>query len=280
MSIEIPIAEVIVEDNIRKAIDDKTISDMAESITQVGVINPITVMDNGNGSYTVIAGHIRLLATKLAGKELIPAVIISNDVSRVQIQLIENIQRKNLSPLDEADAYQKLIDENGCKQDDIVSMVGKSQEYISHSLRLLTLPEEVKDLLTKGSIKRGHAKVIAPLESPEKKVELANMVVKRKLSVRALEDLCTKERERQATTDNPEPAQTGHTFSKAKFNRFVGSINKFTESIKPEELGSIEADQKQKMIDNLKALLEVLEGKGEEQPTEATTTEVAQTEVA
>ena len=150
----------------RKKFDDEHLAFLAESIKEHGVISPILVCKSDNGYYKIIAGERRWRASKLAGKKTIPAIVKDYDQMKVyEVSLIENLQRQDLNPVEEALGYKKLIDDFDLTQDQIAKKLSKSRSSIANSLRLLSLSEEVLGLLENGSISTGHAKILAGIDN-------------------------------------------------------------------------------------------------------------------
>ncbi|KPK42670.1 MAG: hypothetical protein AMJ78_01640 [Omnitrophica WOR_2 bacterium SM23_29] len=171
----------------REVIDPEKQKELMLSIKEKGVIQPVVVRPKGNG-YELIAGERRLRAAKELGFSQLPAVIKDvKDDEALEISLIENIQRQDLNPIEEAQAYQRLIDEFSLNQEQVAQKVGRDRASISNTLRLLRLPEKIKDEIYTGRISMGHAKAILMLESKEAQLELCNKIVKRGLSVREAE---------------------------------------------------------------------------------------------
>lgn len=165
------------------------LEELAESIKSLGVIQPILVRSLGQG-YQIVAGERRFRAAKLAGLTQVPVIIRDlDDRQTLEIALVENIQRQNLNPVEEAKAYDALINEFDISQQDLAERVGKSRSNIANYLRVLKLPEDVLDLLAAGKISMGHAKAIASVKEPAAQINLANKVIKDELSVRQLEDI-------------------------------------------------------------------------------------------
>ena len=188
------------KDQPRKDFDDESISLLADSIATHGVLQPIIVRENRDfvGSYEIIAGERRWRAAKIAGLSEIPAVIIDGDDLKVaQIALVENVQREDLNPVEEAFAYQALIEKFGMTQEQLSKEVGKSRPAIANMLRLIDLPDEVLELLKDGKITNGHARAILGLDDEDKMVMLANRVFERDLSVREVERIVKKLQEEQ-----------------------------------------------------------------------------------
>lgn len=173
----------------RKTFDQAALQDLANSIKEHGVFNPILVRKSVVG-YELIAGERRLRASKLAKMNDIPAIIVDfNDTQMMEISILENIQREDLSPLEEAKAYQQLIEKLNYTQEKLAERIGKSRPYITNSLRLLKLPLSVQDLLNTGKLTNGHARALLAIEDEDRMIELANRVVKENLTVRDIEKL-------------------------------------------------------------------------------------------
>ena len=183
------------KDQPRKYFDDEAIQLLADSIAIHGVLQPIIVRENVlyPDTYEIIAGERRWRAAKMAGLTDIPVVIIDGDDLKIaQVALVENVQREDLNPVEEAFAYQALIDRFGLTQDQLSKEVGKSRSAIANMLRLLDLPDEVLALLKEGKITNGHARAILGLEYEEQMVALAARVVDEDLSVRRVEEIVRK----------------------------------------------------------------------------------------
>lgn len=174
----------------RKVFREAGLAELASSIEQNGVIQPIVVRDAHNGFYSIIAGERRWRAAKIAGLTEIPVVILDVDDARAaQLALIENVQREDLSPLETAQAYRLLMDEYGMTQEEVADKVGKSRPAVANTLGLLSLPDEVKDQLAAGNISEGHARALKGIKDPAKVRRAVAEVVTRGLSVRAAEAL-------------------------------------------------------------------------------------------
>ncbi len=175
----------------RKVFDEKALQELAASIKEHGVFQPIIAKKSIKG-YEIIAGERRVKASRLAGKETIPAIIRDfTDEEMMEIALLENLQRENLNAMEEATAYRKLLQELNITQDELASRIGKSRSHITNMLGLLTLPEEVKNMLLEDKISMSHARVLSKIEDSEKVISLANRVYNEGLNVRILEDLAS-----------------------------------------------------------------------------------------
>ncbi len=172
----------------RHIFDESELHDLSQSIKEHGVLQPVIVRRTGDGVYELIAGERRLRAAKIAGLAAIPALVrLSNDEKSLAIALVENVQRQNLNPMEEARAYSQLTGEFGLKQDELASSMGKSRSTIANFTRLLSLPSEVQDLVEQERISLGHAKVILGINKSEEQVAIAKRVVLENLSVRETE---------------------------------------------------------------------------------------------
>ena len=180
----------------RKKINEQQLSELSASIEAQGVLQPIVVreravQDSQTGiRYEIIAGERRWRAAQLANLETIPAVVKTvSDIDAVAIALIENIQRENLNPLEEANAFQRLIIEYEMTHQEVANSVGRARASISNMLRLLDLPSSVQELLNNSSINMGHARALLSIQDPAMQLEVANLVAEKKLSVRETEKL-------------------------------------------------------------------------------------------
>ncbi len=177
-------------DQPRKTFEREALEVLADSIGAYGVLQPIIVRENADlkGSYEIIAGERRWRAAKMAGLSEIPAVVFDGDeLKAAQVALIENIQREDLNPVEEAMGYGGLIDRFGLTQDQVAKQVGKNRSTITNMLRLLDLPEDVLEMLRVGDLSAGHARALLGLEQEERMSELAKAVIERGLSVRETE---------------------------------------------------------------------------------------------
>jgi ParB family chromosome partitioning protein len=177
-------------DQPRKTFAPEALSQLADSIGQFGVLQPIIVRESAflAGTYEIIAGERRWRAAKMAGLSEIPAVILDgDDLKAAQIAVIENVQREDLNPVEEALAYDALIDRFGLSQDQVAKQVGKSRSAVTNVLRLLDLPDEVLELLKNGDLTAGHARAILGLKDEEQMITLAKRVIEKDLSVRDVE---------------------------------------------------------------------------------------------
>jgi ParB family chromosome partitioning protein len=208
-SISLPISQVEPGLNQpRKRFDEDALSDLADSIRVHGIIQPLTVRRLATGYYQIIAGERRWRAAKAAGLQEVPAVIIEADDRKVmELGLIENLQREDLNPAEEARGYRTLMEEYGLTQEQVAQQMGKSRPAITNTLRLLALPEEVMALVEEGSLSAGHARAILGAPSPALQKEAAKRVVESQLSVRQTEALIKalqKEKKEKAKPEGPD----------------------------------------------------------------------------
>ena len=181
------------QDQPRRVFDEEKIKILSESIKNYGVLQPIVLKPDDKGKYMIIAGERRYRASKLARKSDIPAVIKDIPMKDImEIALIENLQREELNPIEEALAYKSLIKNYSVTQEEISEAVGKSRPHITNTLRLLNLPKQITDMIDQGQITAGHGKAILRLSDENLQIELANKVIAEELSVRATETLAKK----------------------------------------------------------------------------------------
>lgn len=176
-------------DQPRKSFDETQLSELSDSIKQNGVLQPILVRKKGD-KYEIVAGERRYQASKLAGLKEIPAIVRDIDDAEVfQLALIENLQRSDLSPIEEARGYRHLLDTKGLTQEGLAKILSKSRSAIANTLRLMDLPQEVQDMMEEGQITAGHARAILAVPSEEGRIKLAQKVVAENLTVRQTENL-------------------------------------------------------------------------------------------
>lgn len=176
----------------RKEFDKEALSELADSIKQYGILQPIMVQKNGD-MYEIIAGERRWRAAKEAGLKEVPVIVRDYDKQKImEISIIENIQRENLNPIEEAMAYQCLMEEYGLKHDELADKVSKNRSTITNSMRLLRLSENIQQMIIDGKISTGHAKVLLSVENKEEQEKIAAELISKSLSVRELEKLVKK----------------------------------------------------------------------------------------
>lgn len=192
----------------RKHFDEEELEALSESVKRYGVLQPITVKDEKNGFYSIIAGERRWRAAKMAGLSEVPVRIVDfSSLEELEVSLIENLQRTDLDPVEEAMGYKRLMDEHSLTQEEVSKKVGKSRSAVANALRILTLPEKVRVLLIEKKISAGHAKAILMVADEKKQEFLADRIVSDGLSVRSAESLAAalnSEKEKKAPAKKSE----------------------------------------------------------------------------
>jgi ParB family chromosome partitioning protein len=187
----------------RKSFDDDSLHELADSIAAHGLLQPILVRPVPGNGYQIVAGERRWRASRIAGLCEVPVVIRDmSDAEMAQIALVENLQREDLSPLEEAEGYGSLIETYGFTQEEVAKTVGKSRPAVTNALRLLNLPDEVKKLLTDGVISAGHARALLSFENEKDMVNAAKIAAEKGLSVRELENLSKKADKKPVKSEN------------------------------------------------------------------------------
>jgi ParB family chromosome partitioning protein len=224
----------------RSHFDEASLQSLAESIRSHGIVQPLLVRRRGDG-YELIAGERRWRAAKLAGLARVPIVVKEvPDESLLEIALIENIQRENLNPIEEAQAYKKLIETVGLTQESLASRVGRDRSYITNYLRLLRLPDDLQQLVKDGRLSTGHARTIVGLSQPDIQRRVARQVIDGGLSVRATEHLVQKLAEgRRAKNTAPRPIDPNLRAAETKLRRALGTQVRITQS-GPDGRGRVE----------------------------------------
>jgi ParB family transcriptional regulator, chromosome partitioning protein len=173
----------------RTHFNEESLNELAKSIKANGIVQPIIVSPAENGQFTIVAGERRFRAARQAGLARVPIILRTprNDEERLELALIENIQREDLNPMEEASAYGRLREEFHLTQEQIAEKVGKDRSTVANSLRILRLPSNVRDMIRSGALSTGHAKAIASLSSADDQTHLAEEILRRALSVRAAE---------------------------------------------------------------------------------------------
>ena len=199
--------------NPRRQFDPDDLADLANSIRRHGIVQPVVVRAVGTERYEIIAGERRWRAAQLAGLAEVPVLVRNvDDRTALEIAIVENVQRADLNPLEEAQGYEQLIAEHGYTQNDLGDIIGKSRSHVANSLRLLKLPEVVRDMVRNGDLSAGHARAIVSTSDP---VALARQIVSGGLSVRDAEKLAQKEaaEELQKPPSAPAPQKAADTLA-------------------------------------------------------------------
>ncbi len=192
--LDIPVEEIVANPHQpRLYFSEEKLSELSESIKEHGILQPLIVTKNGNHQYELIAGERRFQAAKLAGLKHVPVIVReAQEQDKFELAIIENVQRHDLNPIEEAKAYRKLMDEFGLSQEAVAKKMGKSRSAVANISRLLNLPVEIQRSLAEGKISEGHAKALLALENPEKQRALFELIISGGLTVRETE---TKARE-------------------------------------------------------------------------------------
>lgn len=190
----------------RQQMAEESLQELADSIREHGILQPLIVTQEGNQRYVLIAGERRLRAAELAGLEMVPVLVRqATDEQRLELALIENVQRANLSPLETAEAYRQLTDEFGLSQEAVSQQVGKSRVSVSNTLRLLKLPEPIRQALADEQITEGHARALLTLNSPSAQLAVMQIIIQKNLNVRQAEELARKWSESAPKRTQPAP---------------------------------------------------------------------------
>ena len=232
---EIPVGELDPNpDQPRQSFDQESIGQLADSIRDQGVLQPLLVVPASGGRYRIIAGERRYRASRIAGLETVPCIVKDIDVIRqMEIALIENLQREDLNPMEAARGIQALMKQCGYTQEKVSARLGKSRPAVANLLRLLSLPEEVTEMVRDGLISAGHARVLAGIKDPEEQIRLAHRAAEEGMSVRRLEQLASAVKEKPAKKRRPAPmpAELGELQEKIRLktglkSALTGSITK------------------------------------------------------
>jgi len=190
-TVTLPLEEIVPNrEQPRKQFDDEALADLSASIAQHGVLQPLLVRPLPDGSYQLVAGERRWRASRMAGLTEVPVVVRDmNEQEAAELALIENLQREDLNPMEEAIGYRTLMESYGMTQEQTAQAVNKSRPAVANALRLLQLPEEVTDLVAAGKLSAGHARTVLAFEGTEEQIAAANAAVQKGLSVRELEKM-------------------------------------------------------------------------------------------
>jgi ParB family chromosome partitioning protein len=192
----------------RRDFDEASLAELATSIREQGLVQPIVITPDGSGGYTIVAGERRWRAAQLAGLDQVPVVVrqVSGDRELLEVALVENLQRSDLNPIEEALAYQALQDDFGLSQEEVAQKVGKARTTVTNALRLLNLPAAVLDLLRSGKLTAGQARPLLAIGRPAEQIELAERAVRDGLSARELELIAGAPKREHGVTRKPQSA--------------------------------------------------------------------------
>lgn len=219
-------------DQPRKVFDEKALSELADSISQHGVLQPLVVRPMTNGGYQLVAGERRWRAARIAGLSEVPVIIKElTDEETIEIAMIENLQREDLNPLEEALGYSYMMQELKITQEEAAEKVGKSRPAIANALRLLKLPEEIQEMVKNNLISAGHARALLGFANKEAMIETANLIIKEDISVRQIEALVKAEK--TAPVKPKEPKKREKFFSEVE----LALVNNLGRKVKIKENG-------------------------------------------
>jgi ParB family chromosome partitioning protein len=209
----------------RSQMDKDELSELADSIRENGIIQPLIVTPaDESGKYILIAGERRLVAAGLAGMDSVPVIVReASEQQRLELALIENVQRTNLAPLEAAEAFRQLADDFNLSHEQIAQKLGKSRVSITNTLRLLKLPEEVRQALSKGDISEGHARGLLGLPTPQAQSAALQMIIKNELNVRKTEELVQKLIGQRPQSEPKHPPQPDVSFLEERLRQRLGT---------------------------------------------------------
>ena len=191
-------------DQPRRTFNEESIAQLADSIREQGILQPLLVVVTGGGRYRIIAGERRYRAARAAGLETVPCIVKDIDViHQMEVALIENLQREDLNPLEAARGVRALMDQCGYTQEKVGQRLGKSRPAVANLLRLLNLPDEVTEMVRDGLLTQGHARALGGIENPEEQIRLARKAAEEGLNVRRLEKLVAEAREKKGKPAKP-----------------------------------------------------------------------------
>ena len=244
----------------RKYFDEDALQELADSIAQYGLIQPITVRKQPSGYYQIIAGERRWRASRLAGLTEVPVRVIEADDRRTaELALVENLQREDLNPIEEAKGYKSLIEDYGLTQEEAAKSVGRSRPAIANSMRLLSLSPAVLELVENGSLSAGHARALIPISNEAKQLAAAEEIIKKNLSVRKAEQLAAKLMKEPEVEEEPESREITVDYSAEVADQLSRCLGRKVKLIDGKKTGRIElefygADDREALIEKLKNL--------------------------
>jgi len=242
----------------REIFDEEALQELADSISRYGLIQPITARKLDSGYYQIIAGERRWRAARMAGLTEVPVRVIEADDRRVaELALVENLQREDLNPIEEARGYRALIDEYGLTQDEAAKSVGRSRPAVANAMRLLSLCPSVLELVEKGKLSAGHARALVPILDEKLQSSAAREVVEKGLSVRQTEQLAA--RLMKPPKKQPEPEGVSVDYAAEVAGRLSASLGRKVKLVDGKKIGRIEiefygADDREALIEALERL--------------------------
>lgn len=246
------------KDQPREYFDEDALKELADSISQYGLIQPIVARKLPNGYYQIIAGERRWRASRLAGLSEVPVrVIEADDRTTAELALVENLQRENLNPIEEAKGYKTLIEVYGLTQEETAKSVGRSRPAITNSMRLLSLSDDVLKLVEEGKLSAGHARALIPITDGKKQLEAAKEVISKSLSVRKTETMAAKlAKEPQETSEKKKPFVDYSAEVEKELGEILGRRVHLVDGKKNSriEIEFYGADDRENLIDTLRKL--------------------------
>ncbi len=248
----------------RQHFDPDSLQELADSISQNGVIQPLVVVANPEGAYELIAGERRLRASKLAGLKEVPVVLrdVSSEEELLELALIENVQRQDLNPLEEAEAYEKLIQQFSYTQEQAAAKVGKQRSTVANRLRLLQLPDFIKDDICKQRLSEGHARALLRLTDDEIAMkEARDLIISKGMSVRQAEKLTSRMKQTSKTAGNSKAKETPvipQSFSHSLLTRVSNKLHSKVQLVQNGTRGKLEIEYYS--VDDLERLVALIAG--------------------
>jgi ParB family chromosome partitioning protein len=248
----------------RTHFEKDSLQELADSIKEKGIIQPLVVVSNSDGTYGLIAGERRLRASKLIGLESVPVVLreVSGDDEMLELALIENVQRQDLNPIEEAQAYEKLIKIFSYTQEQAAEKVGKKRSTVTNRLRLLQLPDFIQDDIANKRLTEGHARAILRLSNDPAAMQIArDQIVKKAMSVRQAEKLTSRMKQEQSIGRSARPKQSisiPESFSNALLTRVTNKLHSKVQLIQNGSRGKLEIEYYS--LDDLERVIELIAG--------------------
>lgn len=245
------------QDQPRKQFDDQALADLTESIRIHGILQPINVRLMSSGYYQIISGERRWRAAREAGLDEVPVIVLeADDRKAMELGLIENLQREDLNPMEEAKGFQTLIQDYGLTQEEVARQVGKSRPAIANAVRLLALPKELIQYVEADILSAGHARAILGLSDPEEMKAVADKVAQRQLSVRQTEELVKQLQRQKRDEARPSPALPDVDYSAIAAQELADSLGRKVKITSGKRKGKLELEYYG--VDDLNDLLEAL----------------------
>ena len=248
----------------RTHFEKESLQELADSIKEKGIIQPLVVVSNSDGTYSLIAGERRLRASKLIGLENVPVILreVSGDDELLELALIENVQRQDLNPIEEAQAYEKLIKIFSYTQEQAAERVGKKRSTVTNRLKLLQLPGFIQDDIANKKLTEGHARAILRLSNDPAAMQIArDQIVKKAMSVRQAEKLTSRMKQEQSVSRSTRPKQSTtipESFSNALLNRITNKLHSKVQLIQNGSRGKLEIEYYS--LDDLERVIELIAG--------------------